>query len=72
MTAWEAFDVLATDTFNQFIDLDASIINLINVDLSPLQAPLRTTSQAPKTMAPNALAIRLQRGCSVRRSLDAF
>ena len=37
LAAWEAFDVLATDTFNQFIDLDANIMQLINVDLSPLQ-----------------------------------
>ncbi len=29
--------MLATDTFNQFIDLDANIMHLINVDLSPLQ-----------------------------------
>ena len=37
LAAWEAFDVLATDTFNQFLDLDANIMHLINVDLSPLQ-----------------------------------
>jgi hypothetical protein len=37
LESWEAMDVLATDAFNSFVDLDADITHLVNVDLSPLQ-----------------------------------